>query len=429
MRRPLLITLAATLPIGLSLLPAATSPAQANAGAISTPAAVTATGRPVFDQARPGPAVSNCSRALRYSVRHSHKVVSCVTIGTPARGAGNAIPQSGFPGVSCDSLPTGVWYYGRFQMCLEAGFYYEILLNGQVLGRANFSDAQQLDFSATSLQWTESDYARLDSVSGDAVDNSLGWVTNCSGACTPASRTLWPVTPIAVGQTLHGSTTFSGTPASGSSATLSATPTVTVVDPAATPAAYPITLFKSLGVRCDNGLAVTNSAGCVIPTYTPTLSISRATYGSSAAMISWAQHNLSSWGLPGSGQPLHRLASDTEANKNRAVICDSTFVYGSTGVANDSCDEFPFAKTYESGARHGVTSGSQCTQVTAIRTAPTGTDAEQWAKISVLSVRSGPCIRGHIPQSLNYGVGGALGRFTQAQRLIDHDPYWLAVTS
>jgi hypothetical protein len=83
------------------------------------------------------------------------------------------------------------------------------------------------------------------------------------------------------------------------------------------------------------------------------------------------------------------------------------------------------------GALNGITSGSQCAQVTAVRTATTGSTAQQWGNISVIGTPTGSeaCVRGHIPLSLNSDVGGLLGRFTQAQRLIDNDQYWLSVTS
>jgi hypothetical protein len=149
-------------------------------------------------------------------------------------------------------------------------------------------------------------------------------------------------------------------------------------------------------------------------------------------MISWAQNNLSGhWGRQGHGQPLHRLANSKKASANRRVVCDKTFMTGSTGVAKDSCDEFPFAKTYESGALNGIHSGSKCAQVTAVRTAHSGSLAHQWAGIKVIGKPTGheACVRGHIPLPLNTDVGGLLGRFTQANRLIDNDPYWMAVTS
>jgi hypothetical protein len=69
--------------------------------------------------------------------------------------------------------------------------------------------------------------------------------------------------------------------------------------------------------------------------------------------------------------------------------------------------------------------------VTAVRTATTGSVAAQWANIGIIGTPTGSekCVRGHIPLSLNSDTGGALGRFTVAQRLIDNDPYWVEVTS
>jgi hypothetical protein len=437
MRRPLLVMLAVASPTALILLTAVISPAQASAITTSTPA-VTAAPRPVIDQAHPVATVSDCSRARGASLRHPHEVVSCVTVGTVASRAGASraaqlTPSNGFPGVSCDSLPTGNWWILRLSICVESNFGEQFLVNGNLVGTSNYAFAEQINTSATRTSWTESDYATLLSNTGIAAANSLGWTTSCSSPCTPASSVLWPLTPIAVGQTLHGTATFSDAPAAGSMNVLKETPTVTMGMPGASPPTIPHTLGTDQGgVRCDNGLAVSNSAGCVVPNFTPTLSVSTATYGASAAMISWAQANLSGhWGLQGSGQPLTRLASNSQANTNRNVVCPSSFPKGSTGVANDSCDEFPFAKTYQSGALNGVTSGSQCAQVTAVRTATTGSTAQQWAKISVIGTPTGSekCIRGHIPLPLNTDVGGELGRFTQAQRLINKDPYWLAVTS
>ena len=44
--------------------------------------------------------------------------------------------------------------------------------------------------------------------------------------------------------------------------------------------------------RCDKNVA-TGGTGCVVPEFIPTLDISRGTYGAAAAMIAWAQKNLS----------------------------------------------------------------------------------------------------------------------------------------
>ena len=118
--------------------------------------------------------------------------------------------------------------------------------------------------------------------------------------------------------------------------------------------------------------------------------LSLARYGSSAAMIQWAQFNLSgAWGLQGVGAPLHRLTDSILSSNNREVICDSSFVANPAITAalapyndTDSCDEYPFASSYESGAmvdgvtgapKPYVTTGANCAQVTAVtRPGPAG---------------------------------------------------------
>jgi hypothetical protein len=192
-----------------------------------------------------------------------------------------------------------------------------------------------------------------------------------------------------------------------------------------------------IAIRCDSlvtnpaGPAPANLIGCVDEQFTPTFRVSRASYGASADMIAWAQANLAGhWGLQGTGAPLHYLANTTQAGANRDVICDNTFVNGATAVPNDSCDEYPFAATAESGAMNGATSGSQCAQVTAVQTGTTGNVATDWATVSSTGTVTGNelCVRGHIPGTLNSGVGSIFGNpFVPNNRLIANDMFWVSV--
>jgi len=203
----------------------------------------------------------------------------------------------------------------------------------------------------------------------------------------------------------------------------------------------------NLAGRCDS--QATSTDGCVDEAFIPTLSLSLARYGSSAAMIQWAQFNLSgAWGLQGVGAPLHRLTDSILSNNNREVICDSSFVanpaitaalapYGDT----DSCDEYPFASSYESGAmvdgvtgspKPYVTTGANCAQVTAVQTGTSGTnEAADWNAVTVSGTPSGtePCVRGHIPGLLNSLAGSAYSALITTSRLISKDPFWVAVTA
>jgi hypothetical protein len=205
-------------------------------------------------------------------------------------------------------------------------------------------------------------------------------------------------------------------------------------------------LGNGLATRCDT--IITTATGCVDEQYTPTLSLSLKKYGAAADMIQWAQFNLSgAWGLKDTGAPLHRLGDTIVRDNNREIICDKSFVRDSAITAalapykdRDSCDEFPFAATYESGAmvdgvngqpKSFVTTGADCAQVTAVQTDTSGTnEATDWFSTDVIGtpLNTLPCVRGHIPLKLNSGVGGAYGSLIQADRLIDKDPFWVTVT-
>ncbi|MFI2511543.1 hypothetical protein [Streptomyces sp. NPDC018972] len=116
---------------------------------------------------------------------------------------------------------------------------------------------------------------------------------------------------------------------------------------------------------------------------TPTLFVSRTEYGSSADMIDWSQQNLSGhWGLKGTGAPLHRLRNAKQRDANRQALCGSGKFTKDPAITDDTCDEFPFAATYESGALNGVDHGKDCAQVTAVRAETTGDNATDWPTIT-----------------------------------------------
>jgi hypothetical protein len=203
----------------------------------------------------------------------------------------------------------------------------------------------------------------------------------------------------------------------------------------------------TLNGRCDT--ISTTTDGCVNPNFVPTLTLSQARYGASATMIEWAQDNLSGhWGLQGAGQPMHYLSDKIISGNNREVICDGSFSPDqSLNVALvpyndvDSCDEFPFAASWESGAmpigsdrfpKPHVTTGADCAQVTVVQAGTSNplNEAADWNSIQVDGSPSGtePCVRGHIPNNLNKAAGGAYGTMILTNRLLDGDPFWVSVT-
>jgi hypothetical protein len=255
----------------------------------------------------------------------------------------------------------------------------------------------------------------------------------CGSTCRVTYH--WPQgAPLAVGTT--GSLDYTDKARAAAVNTFKTDYQLTLVAPEFTP--VPFTWQLAVSIRCDNNMAGIAGAGCVFPSFTPTLKVSRTQYGASAAMIAWAQANLSGhWGMKGKGKPLTRLADKTIRNSNRQVICGRSWkpfppwTSGSTSV-KDSCDEFPFAATYQSGALNGATSGSQCAQVEAVKTSSTGTIAHIWNAVKPIGTHSSSakCVRGHIPLSLNEDLGtSSYLSFIRAQRLLNKDRFWLTVTS
>ena len=116
-----------------------------------------------------------------------------------------------------------------------------------------------------------------------------------------------------------------------------------------------------------------------------------------------------------------RQANVAIQTRNGAVICDRTFVAGQT-VPQDSCDEYPFAASRQSGAAY-VVRGSECAEVTPV----VGTDAPWEYNLNRYSGAE-RCLRAHVPLQENLAVGTALSILTQTERILDNDPHVVEVT-
>ncbi|MET7728484.1 NucA/NucB deoxyribonuclease domain-containing protein [Streptomyces mirabilis] len=112
----------------------------------------------------------------------------------------------------------------------------------------------------------------------------------------------------------------------------------------------------STTVRCDDMRVFKGppTAGCVIPTYTPTMT-TMAGLPAIAANIRGIQMR-GGMGVPGdTARALHRLTDQRQRDRNRDVACDEK-VTGPKRVGM-SCDEYPFASTREGGFQSGMTNG------------------------------------------------------------------------
>jgi len=353
--------------------------------------------------------------------RASCSTVTTATAGTRAKARARASAHQAAAPVWCDTLDPNTWWLTRTSMCITGTqIHYEVfdVRTGEVLGTADFLVSQSMQLETTSLTWIENAYVEAVDVSGAAVGVEIGLTASCSSACA-ASSSLSTPEPILTGETLPAEITYTDAPGGQDSTTV--TYTLEAVQPGTIPI-QPIVSWPGPGdypIRCDT--LVGASPGCVIPAVTPTFFVSVAQSGASAIMIAFAQAYLpDSWG---NAQPLRRLADDALAGTNRGIIC-AGFVPDPTVPGGDSCDEFPFAKTWESGAMLGQT-GADCAEIKPYIDDVTGTWYIQLVNNVTFTER---CVRGHVTLADNTDVGGDLGRFTQQERLLDLDEYWLTVT-
>lgn len=362
------------------------------------------------------------SRPQGKTVAVSYKTVPVSAFGTNKRAAA-AVSALCAPGLN---------EYNRTQACWGVTITFTFLQNGSPVGTLVVGMVQYMPLNANGRTWTEHDTVVEAVPAGETAPVDVKLVASCGSPCH-ASAHLTGV--IRVG--LTGTVNYTDDIGTGRD---HITNTHYVLDYDAPPF-IPLTTVawnSPIKYRCDNNLAGIAGPGCVFYEFTPTFIVSRAQYGAAAAFIQWAQQNMSAhWGLRGRGKPLTRLAGTAAASKNRAVICGRAWRPFGPWVADggkvrvsDSCDEYPFAATNQSGGG-SVPNGAACAQLEAVKTNDKGgTPAKIWTTVKPIGNpnHNAKCVRGHIPLTLNTAVGrDAYKAFIKAQRLLNNDPFWLAV--
>jgi len=379
-----------------------------------------------------------------------------------APAAAAAAPAAcGFP---TNGVPTGVFAINPSRLLSCSDFFYDVLAYEEVdgvfsvVGNFSFEDQSWTTFSATSLSWVHDMQTISYAGAGVLADGVGGFLSsNCTTVTTACTATSTGAPDPQVVSLAPGSTNSWEWDEQDAG-------------PASTTAGTEDTLDAALGVqwnldlpgtndvenetggldgRCDNGDTGDGTSGCVDEKFIPTLYLSYALYGASVDMVNFAANNIPPYygnEFSPTPTPLHRLASTTQQTANRNIICGkAVFTPDSTITAalapygdQDSCDEYPFAATYESGAMQTgfdgqpkpfVTTGADCWQGTAVQSGSSGIEPADWNSIQLDSTTTTTqCIRAHNPQKLNTNLGGAYGRFVLKQRLLDKDAFWVFAT-
>lgn len=341
-----------------------------------------------------------------------------VTRSLAARGPANAAVT-----LWCDDLTAEEYWSTRTTTCINdvpLTFTLFDAETGEEIGEAALEFSDSISLNTTSAQIVETNYITM-TADVDVPELLVTYSGLCDGLCAPENATAETEAPISLGTTVTGDTTYIDGVTSGNEdyPDLNNSIDMTVPGGEVLGGGY---VDGSPTIRCDNGLATT-TAGCVYPQVAPTVEFSLSGTGSDAAIDDWAMTNeADAWGnYAAGGIPLIRITDQTTIGNNRAAICDDgTYVPLYT---DDSCEEYPFASTEQSGGFNGAV-GADCAMVQAVNT------SGSWS-ITLLNSPTGfdPCVIGHADLTSQRSQGGTLSTFYQQNRVEAGDEYWVSISS
>lgn len=357
-------------------------------------------------------------------------VEATVTIGAARALPGGALARLATRSPASAQCAPAPHEFDRTDSCTDAVGTIVFLVNNVPVGSVVFTLEQSMHLRAGSKDWMENDtVTHLVSIKEvpDVVDVAM--TASCGLPCR-ASAHFGGV--LRTG--LRGTVSYTDNVAAGKSHETETAYTLDVTAPGFIPGPPPM-WSSGLKYRCDQNKAVSGT-GCVFPEFTPVLILSHKTYGAAAYMIAWAQTFMKAhWGDPfAAHSPTLTRKSSATGRANRRRICNGTFSNFGTVVVNggrndrDSCDEFPFASTGQSGAQQ--VTGQHCVQLKAVHNKTTGNEAAQWSTTVPIGTPNlaAPCVRAHIPGRENSAVGGAYGAFIRNNRLFIDEKFWVVVT-
>ncbi|WP_326762738.1 hypothetical protein OHB35_52650 [Streptomyces phaeochromogenes] len=390
---------------------------------------------PEAEQASPKSTCADTKRNLKALRESGQKRAVCFEWQTPqemARTQGSSSASV----VWCGGQPENQVYVARDSICSRRGVVIVMVdtVTGVVLGNAYGTLEQEIDTQNTNPEFFE--YIRFDLTKADLTSSvmtvKVDSICSLNASCRQNADPWNAPRPITVGGSIDGGITRLWTEDQGNKSFLiSYALTVNIGG------TYGSTRWGDAGqpsagdytVRCDKEING-STKGCVVPAFTPTFVVDREKYNQARQFIGMVQASMATHpGWEGHGQPLHRESVQSEVDKNRAVVCDSTFKPHANTPPPVQCDEFPFARTKESGRRLGVTSGASCQQYNVISETLEGKEylSLTWpgSNQGKMPPAGAKCARASMPKNQNEGVGGDLGRKTNEWRLLEGDAYWV----
>jgi hypothetical protein len=378
-------------------------------------------------------AAPSCQQVQEEAARAGKETALCVERVPAAKAPRKVARAAAADDVTwCDGQEMNKAYVTRTSIC-ENQLLHAVLIvtqTGAPLGDAYYTVKQEINTKTTDTHFNEDFFLRVQAVSGALI---AGFTVEIDAECVASSaceQGLGPWTgpaPMTLLSTKEGTWQRSWKKTTGRDTLMLGYKLTTKFGASKADLEWGANESRAWEVRCDN--EVDKFAGCVVPQYTPTFVV-KSKYSEARQFIGMVQASMSTHpGWEGKGQPLTREANEKVANKNRDIICDSTFKPHPSTPKPTQCDEFPFAKSKQSGAQQGVTSGKVCQQYNVVAQTLEGKEylSLTWPGLNQgkMPPANAKCARASMPKNQNEGVGGDLGRFTKAQRLVGGDGYWV----
>ncbi|WP_239079426.1 hypothetical protein [Streptomyces sp. SID7909] len=369
---------------------------------------------------------------------------------TPATDLKSAKKSSGsastLSALSC-SIGTRSLDYTRTDACLGDDLQFRGTTTGTP--KASFDLRHEFTLDPDSDTFTQTVSVKLTSMSIPTLTLNIDF--GCRGYCEKQSP-VWSGSPTFVAGDLHTATVTQKIKWNNTTDDQGRiSPYLTVKGTAGGDTSNTMTAEKSeLDVRCDRDVKAT--PGCVFSAYKPTYVMNEKKFPAAAAHAWLIQNKLPGhYGLRGNN-PLTFLTDDvlvpdpptskkSIVSHNRDVICPTAWERNKLATmspelgANDkpSCDEFPFAASWQSAATpknwggknlKQVTSGEECLNTIAIR----GTDGLwrlQPDPRSHVPTWTEPCGRSSMSNNQNTQSMSYMPGWRKQNRVLEGDNYWL----
>ena len=277
--------------------------------------------------------------------------------------------------------------YSRFKACtVRPGAVTYVNSKGTVVGRINYKFTHTISLQVKALTFSERIQFRVTSAWGSISGTKMTFKVSCGGTCKATNYFPQGAT-VKAGTVINGTISYKDSLAAGTRHTTKSTYRTTFTKAGYAPG---VTSKKSISYRCDDMLGKSQNGGCVFPAYIPTLTSMKSLPGIAANIAAIQQAGPHHYGAKSlANNPLHYTTNAALVTANRNAACPAS----RPRPEGMSCDEYPFARTYEGASM---------------------TTQPDWGWAWV-------------PEAEQDSQGGRISALRRAARMLDKDAFWVEV--